>query len=133
MRTFIMRFGWIFIMGWVLLVIALTALPGTSPLIRGVYQFYPATALAGAIGHTGLFASLVAVLYFATSRFLNWRLALIITVGIALSIAVFTEFRQMQLIARDADLLDLTANGLGIFAMGFLLSLLPRRTNPMIG
>lgn len=113
---------WLLVIFWVAVILLLTLLPGTSPVMRRLTRFF-ATETMGAIGHAALFGSFTLVAYFGLSRYMRRRWALLLVMAAGLAIGTGTELYQMHLAWRAATMTDLLANYLGVFSVAFLILL----------
>jgi len=110
------------LLAWAGLALALTMLPNSVPFVGRVSRTLGGTAAGAAFGHAGLFGMLALMLYLALRMQLSQAWALLLAVVFSLLLATGTEFYQVLLADRDASLVDLLANYLGIFLVGFCVS-----------
>jgi VanZ family protein len=109
---------------WGVLALALTMLPNTVPFVGRVSRLIGSTPFGGAVGHAGLFGMLTLMLYLALRIRFSSVWALLLAVVAALLVSTGTEIYQVVLADRDASLVDMLANWLGVFVVGFCLSIL---------
>jgi VanZ family protein len=107
---------------WGALALALTMLPNTVPFVGRVSRVIGGTSIGSAVGHAGLFGMLMLMLYLALRIRLSSVWSLLLAVIGTLLVSTGTEIFQVVLADRDASLVDMLANWLGIFAMGFFVS-----------
>lgn len=109
-------------LGWLLIVLALTSLPGRGTIMITIGTFFGQSDLHGALGHMGLMASLVIVLCVGLSQLIPSKYALFIATIIAFALGTATELHQADVFGRASTLLDLFGNWAGTFAMAYVLS-----------
>lgn len=113
---------WIIALVWGGFVLLLTLLPGYTPLVSKLMTAIGGTETAQAFGHIGLFSSLTLVLWSALRTWLASHMALLGAMGTALLIGTTTELTQWYIPYRGATLVDLFANWLGTFMVGFAIA-----------
>lgn len=106
---------------WGLIVLALTTLPGESPLVQTLTWMIGGTEFSSVMGHTALFLLLTVLLYLALRQWVSPRRALLVAVLFALMFGTTTELFQWFVVGRDSTLTDLLANWLGAFVAGFMI------------
>ena len=116
----LLSFGMLF---WLIVVLALTMLPGRGFIMRDIAFFFGRSDLHGAAGHSALMGSLVLVLFIGLSRYTRAKYALLLTVIVVFAIGTATEIYQSGVYGRASTLTDLLANLIGTFAMAYLISL----------
>ncbi len=107
---------------WGALALSLTMLPKSVPLVGRLSRSLGSTPIGAALGHAGLFGGLLVMLYLALRLRLSHAFALLLALGVVLFISTGTELFQAPLADRDASLVDMLANWLGVFAAGFCVS-----------
>lgn len=114
-------FGMLF---WLILVLALTMLPGRGFIMREIALFFGRSDLHGAIGHAALMGSLVLVLFIGLSLYIKAKYALLLSVILVFAIGTGTELYQSGVYGRASTLVDLLGNLTGTFAMAYFISIL---------
>ncbi len=108
-------------LGWAALALFVTTQPGSHPLVQWLNHTIAQNSLGGAIGHGGLFAVLTIIGYCGLRMWCNRAVALALAMLVALTVGTGTEFYQLLVDGRNATLVDLLANWLGVFMVGFAL------------
>jgi hypothetical protein len=106
-------------LGWAALAVFVTTQPGSTPLVQFLNRTLAQSSLGGAIGHGGLFAMLTGISYLGWRGWCSRPLALGLAMLGALLAGTGTEFYQFMVDGRNATLIDLLANWLGVFMVGF--------------
>ena len=119
-KMLVSGFGMLF---WLMVVLALTMLPGRGLIMHHIASFFGRSDLHGAIGHAGLMASLVIVLFIGLSIFIRAKYALLIAVILVLGVGTATEFYPAGVAGRASTLIDLFGNWTGTFAAAYMISL----------
>lgn len=122
-RSFMFGFFGLGMLFWLAIVLALTMLPGRGGIMYHIALFFGQSDLHGAIGHMGLMASLVLVLFFGLGRVMPAKYALFLSVTAVFLIGTATEIYQSGVYGRASTLTDLLANWVGTFSVGYVLSL----------
>jgi hypothetical protein len=113
---------------WGLFALVLTTQTDQVPLVHLMVATIGSTEFGATLGHAGLFGILTAVAYLALTIRLPRRCALLLTVGLVLSLATVTELFQVQVTGRSSSLADLLANWLGVFIVSFVIAIfLPKK------
>lgn len=110
------------VIAWGVFVLALTMLPRSIPVVYRLSDALGGTNATDTFGHLALFASLTAVLWFASLHWMPSHYGLLLAMGITLMVGTGTEFYQWFMSSRSADIEDLMANWLGAFVVGFAVS-----------
>lgn len=111
---------------WLIVVLALTMLPGRGAFMQHIAGYFGRSDLHGALGHMGLMASLLWVLFSGLSRMMKAKYALLLSVILVFTIGTATELYQADVYGRASTLADLLGNWVGTFASGYILSLVIR-------
>jgi VanZ family protein len=119
MRSKFLRFAVAFALS--LLALALTTLPGNTPLVNGTSRFLGGTDITDALGHVGLQCLFTAAWFWALRLYLSKKAALGCAIGIALAFGTLTEFAQYFVPERGSTLLDLGANWIGVVVFVLVL------------
>lgn len=106
---------------WALFVVTLTTQTDSVPVVHVMIALIGRTELGATVGHASLFGLLTAVAYAALALRLPRRYALLLAMGLALTLGTATEFYQQVVAGRTASLADLLANWLGVFVVAFLV------------
>lgn len=109
---------------WGIFAIILTTQSDRVPLVYLMTRTIGSTEVGDALGHAGLFGVLTFALYRVMALKFKPEWALLLAMGIALSLGLVTELAQIGVASRVASLSDLLANALGIFVVGFAMSYL---------
>ncbi|GAB1422026.1 hypothetical protein MASR2M15_22330 [Anaerolineales bacterium] len=113
----------IFILFWFVAALLLVLLPADAEVFEGVTHLFKHNKLM-TMGHMLLFGFLESLLFLAFLLWMRWRWALILAVGVMVPIAIVSEIAQDSLMGRTPSMADLMANFVGIFALGFVISLI---------
>jgi hypothetical protein len=106
---------------WALFVVTLTTQTDSVPVVHMMVALIGRTELGATIGHASLFGLLTVIGYAALALWLPRRYALLLAMGISLTLGTATEFYQQQVAGRSSSLSDLLANWLGVFVAGFVV------------
>lgn len=106
---------------WALFVVTLTTQTDSVPVVHLMVALIGRTELGATIGHASLFGLLTVIGYAALSLKLPHRYALLLAMGLALTLGTATEFYQQVVDGRSSSLSDLLANWLGVFVAGFVV------------
>lgn len=115
------------LLGFTVVALLLTTLPGSSPVMRRVTQLMESSPLSETVLHGILFAALTLFWYAVSTRRAAHRRALLLAVVVGLIAGTATEVLQAIVPGRGASLSDLGANWLGVCTVGLWLK---RRTPP---
>ncbi|MBN8618094.1 MAG: VanZ family protein [Anaerolineae bacterium] len=122
----------IILISWLVLALVLTTQSGEVPLVHLMTTTIGSTEWGGALGHAGLFAVLTLALYLVLSLLIRTDYALVFAVLVGLVLGAATEAAQMLVADRAVTLVDLLANWLGVFVVGFCVMLLDDRRQEKI-
>lgn len=104
---------------WALFVVIMTTQTDSVPLVHAMIAIFGRTEFGATVGHAGLFGLLTLAGYAALARRMPRRHALLMAMGLALTLGTATEFYQQVVDGRSSSLSDLLANWLGVFVAGF--------------
>lgn len=113
-RSTILR--WAAAVGWTILVVALTLLPGSSRVVHDTSAWFGGTELTDAIGHFLLFLVLAVAWQGALASRLERSQALLAAGGLAGALGAVVEIGQVFIPGRGSGVLDLAANWMGVGA-----------------
>ncbi len=107
------------VLAWALFVLTLTTQTDSVPVVHVMIALFGRTELGATMGHASLFGLLTLAGYAALALRLPRRYALLLAMGLALTLGTATEFYQQMVDGRTASLSDLLANWLGVFVAAF--------------
>lgn len=105
---------------WALFVVTLTTQTDSVPVVHLMVSLIGRTELGATIGHAALFGLLTVIGYAALALKLSPRYALLLAMGVALTLGTATELYQQVVAGRSSSLSDLLANWLGVFVVAFV-------------